>query len=1031
MMKPGSGRLLAILFVLYGGAVEAQAREPEVTGGPVPPPGFSWQGLYDSVHVLAVGIDEYESLAIPKLRFATGDARAFAELMERHYGYTVTLLLGEQATKEAIEQAVADFARLGSKDVAIIYLAGHGVSVRSVERNGFQGYYLPYDARVSLDDSDTVASYKESTISMKDLGDRLRGLPAFHALCLADCCFAGYLGERDPGSPPRLGGRLKRRSCQVLSSGTHQQKSFEVEELGHGVFTSAVLEVLKGSRPTPVCDLARLTYKGVQERLLQARRRNPDERPPGNLDPQLRSLGGDGGEFVFVPTAAKDRGTDAPRIEKDLRLLDEAAARISDLFQVALAMPYSQAQLPLKLQREWEEKVKSHQASSRLGDPLAAACLYYCHVKGLGTKADGAQAFRWALEAYDSGSPAGLHVLADAYRRGAGVETNLQAAEQLESDAATRGFPISQSLIGESLLGRAAPDAETVTRAESLLRSAHGAGFIRAGTVLGVLYLRGAPGRPADPATGLPLLIAAAEAGDPRARLEVFNAWKVGAWPGDGHAGKARQGLREAAEAGLAEAQATLAGCLYQMRGYQALGFTAASEEALKWATAASRQGSAEADYILALMYRNGDGVVRNPDLTKQHLEAAVERNHLEAVFLSGQLLYKGEIYAKDDQAAFRCWLRAAERDHVQACWNVAFTHMDGWHKPFKGSRTNNNAFLEMGLKRTWQSHRLQDALPWYEKSARLGIMEVFSVFQDLRWREFDYDHEVLDIGRTAYELLHTAAMSGSATDVDDEGRSRLAWAIIIGDLEAFQRLMADRRALTLADEKGVLPIHFAAEKRDPALVTTLIAAGADVRVRTKNGATPLHFAAGAGTLDVIDTLIASGADVSDADTQGDTPLHVAVERGQDGSCERLLSHEARVLLENGAGTTPIDLLVERMDPKRLELLLRARRKEEGQKKPLRGGLLLTALRSGYRDSAQLIVREGVDLKAADDKGNGPLHLAAAAGDLQLVRLLIEKGADPFLENSAKQKPIDRARRDAAEIQEALRQAMAAIVPPR
>jgi ankyrin repeat protein len=71
---------------------------------------------------------------------------------------------------------------------------------------------------------------------------------------------------------------------------------------------------------------------------------------------------------------------------------------------------------------------------------------------------------------------------------------------------------------------------------------------------------------------------------------------------------------------------------------------------------------------------------------------------------------------------------------------------------------------------------------------------------------------------------------------------------------------------------------------------------------------------------------------------------------------------------------------------------------------------LQAAAASGDNESARLLIDAGADVNAAQPGGFTPLHAAAANGNRELVELLLERGADPGARVDDGRTPADLAR---------------------
>jgi len=125
---------------------------------------------------------------------------------------------------------------------------------------------------------------------------------------------------------------------------------------------------------------------------------------------------------------------------------------------------------------------------------------------------------------------------------------------------------------------------------------------------------------------------------------------------------------------------------------------------------------------------------------------------------------------------------------------------------------------------------------------------------------------------------------------------STLVEAAHQGDIDAIRKLLAAGADIEKAEGKlSYRPLHAAARWGGPAAVTDLLDAGAQRDARAAWERTPLHIAATAGNLDVVRVLVDRGADMTALDLSLDTPLALAEIVHQDAVAEYLRSKGATV----------------------------------------------------------------------------------------------------------------------------------------
>ncbi|CAH0581126.1 unnamed protein product [Chrysodeixis includens] len=226
-------------------------------------------------------------------------------------------------------------------------------------------------------------------------------------------------------------------------------------------------------------------------------------------------------------------------------------------------------------------------------------------------------------------------------------------------------------------------------------------------------------------------------------------------------------------------------------------------------------------------------------------------------------------------------------------------------------------------------------------------------------------------------------------------------------------------------DEDGASALHFACKitkeevkipTADRQVVKCLIENGADVKLITKhNYETAFHFCAIAGNNDVMTEMIAhiSAADVSRAlnkqNSIGWTPLLIACHRGHMELVSTLLSNHARVDVFDTEGRSALHLAAEHGFLQVCDALLTNKAFINSKARNGRTALHLAAM-NGYAHLVKFLIRDhNAMIDVLTLKKQTPLHLAAASGQIEVCKLLLELGANIDATDELGQKPIHAA----------------------
>lgn len=254
-----------------------------------------------------------------------------------------------------------------------------------------------------------------------------------------------------------------------------------------------------------------------------------------------------------------------------------------------------------------------------------------------------------------------------------------------------------------------------------------------------------------------------------------------------------------------------------------------------------------------------------------------------------------------------------------------------------------------------------------------------------------------------------------------EKGETVLMTASRAGNVDAVKVLLEHGADANAKESfRGQTSLMWAAAEDHPDIVKLLIAHGADPKVRSsdrdttppklmagtpaapisRGGLTALVFAARQGSIESARALIDAGAGINEGDADGNNPLLIAILNNHDQLAQMLIDKGADVNAVNKDGRSPLFTAVDAHD---VDWSDRPLVKETDNVSSL--DVIKSLLDHKANVNVQLTAMSIIK-KAAQDSpdrtlaiGATPFMRAARSGDVEVMHLLLDHGADPKLAN--------------------------------
>jgi len=187
-----------------------------------------------TLYLLSIGVSEYENSEY-NLGVADKDALSITKMFKKQEGKIYKKVVTKTLTnKDAVSDNILDALdwvdrESTSKDVVIIFIAGHGVND---EKGNY--YFLSHDANLDR--------LRRTAIKWNELEDTMKNLPS-KVILLADTCHSGDI----TGNRRDITGAIKSimnsgTGSIIMTATTGSGYSYEDAKWGHGAFTKSFLD---------------------------------------------------------------------------------------------------------------------------------------------------------------------------------------------------------------------------------------------------------------------------------------------------------------------------------------------------------------------------------------------------------------------------------------------------------------------------------------------------------------------------------------------------------------------------------------------------------------------------------------------------------------------------------------------------------------------------------------------------------------------------------------------------------------------
>jgi filamentous hemagglutinin family protein len=194
-----------------------------------------------AVRLLTVGINQYSDQQL-NLLYSVADANSIGQALTNQSKIAASEhLTNNKATKAGILAELRKLSQGIQQDVLVIYFAGHGIAVDK------EWYFLPHETKLKP----TPEQIAASGITATELGNIFKDSKIQHIMLMVDSCYSGagidaFKFKKQQNNQRYFARKMSRTmGITVIAATAKDQEASELNSLGHGLFTYAIMQELQ------------------------------------------------------------------------------------------------------------------------------------------------------------------------------------------------------------------------------------------------------------------------------------------------------------------------------------------------------------------------------------------------------------------------------------------------------------------------------------------------------------------------------------------------------------------------------------------------------------------------------------------------------------------------------------------------------------------------------------------------------------------------------------------------------------------